>query len=288
MSIRNLPEMRAPNAPSGVSFELSDRAVAAWAGGAAPAMAAEDNVITILDVIGYDWWTGEGVTAKRVAGALRAIGEKPVTVVINSPGGDFFEGVTIYNLLRAHPAQVTVQIVGIAASAASVIAMAGDEIQIAKFGFMMIHNTQWIAAGDRHAMLETAEIMATFDQAASEMYADRSGQKVKDVAAMLDAETWLAGQAVIEAGFADTLLDVDKPEGATAKAEKPALYRLEAALSSGRPLPRSERRKLLKEILEGMPGAAIGTAMPRAGDEGADDGSAHLTLALAQLKLASA
>src|SRR5690606_18124282 len=94
-----------------------------------PQFAAIDgsDTITILDVIGYDWWTGEGVTAKRVSAALRAIGEKPVTVLINSPGGDFFEGVTIYNMLRAHPSKVTVQILGIAASAASVIAMAADE-----------------------------------------------------------------------------------------------------------------------------------------------------------------
>lgn len=289
MTIRKLPELRAPARPSGVSFELSERAVSAWAGGAAPTMADSENVITILEVIGLDWWTGEGVTAKRISAALRSIGTKPVTVVINSPGGDFFEGVAIYNLLRGHPEKVTVKIVGIAASAASVIAMAADEIQIAKFGFMMIHNTQWMSVGDRHAMLETHDIMEVFDRAAAEMYADRSGQSVEDMAAMLDAETWLAGQAVIDEGLADALLDVDQPDAATAKAEKPALYRLEAALASGRPLPRSERRKLLKQILDGTPGAAAETARPRAGEAGgAEDGHAELYLALTKLKLATA
>ncbi|TKA83994.1 Clp protease ClpP, partial [Sulfitobacter sp. 15WGC] len=73
---------------------------------------------------------GDGVTSKRIAGALRSIGERDVRVDINSPGGDFFEGVAIYNMLREHKAKVTVNVLGLAASAASVIAMAGDEIKV--------------------------------------------------------------------------------------------------------------------------------------------------------------
>ena len=91
------------------------------------AASEDDNTISILDPIGEDWY-GNGVTSKRVSAALRAIGKTDVTVSINSPGGDYFEGLAIYNLLRDHPAKVTVKIVGIAASAASVIAMAADEV----------------------------------------------------------------------------------------------------------------------------------------------------------------
>lgn len=289
MTLRNLPELNRPENAS-CSAVLSDRAVKAWSPIEAPTAAAADgsDVISILDVIGVDWWTGEGVTAKRIAGALRSIGPKPVTVQINSPGGDFFEGVTIYNLLRAHPAQVNVQIIGIAASAASVIAMAGDNIEVAQLGFMMIHNTQWGAAGDRHVMQATHDAMAVFDSACAEMFAERTGKDVKAIAKMLDAETWLSGQAIVDEGFADaiTTFQTEAKEGARNAA--PALYRLEAALSSGRPVSRSERRKLLKEITEGMPGAAKDDAMPGAGDDAADDGSAHLNLALARLKLARA
>jgi ATP-dependent protease ClpP protease subunit len=254
----------------------------------APRAAAADgsDVISILDVIGYDFWTGDGVTAKRVAAALRSIGDKPVTVQINSPGGDFFEGVTIYNMLRAHPSKVTVQILGIAASAASVIAMAADEIQIAKLGFMMIHNTQWVAAGDRHVMSETSEIMSVFDQAAAEMYAERTGLDVDAVKAMLDAETWLAGQGAVDRGFADSTADFEV-EPATVSNSTTALYRLEAALSAGKPVPRSERRKLMKEIVEGMPSAAIDHTKPGAGEAAVED-STDLSLALARLKLARA
>lgn len=83
---------------------------------------------------------GEGVTAKRISAALRAIGEQDIVVNLNSPGGDMFEGLAIYNLLRAHSGKVTVNILGIAASAASIIAMAGDEIKMGRGAFLMIHN----------------------------------------------------------------------------------------------------------------------------------------------------
>jgi ATP-dependent protease ClpP protease subunit len=293
MTLRNLPELHRPENAK-CSFALSEKAVQTWTpmqvSAAAVQAAANDSdaTISILDVIGYDWWTGEGVTAKRVAAALRNIGEKPVTVQINSPGGDFFEGVTIYNMLRAHPAKVTVQILGVAASAASVIAMAGDEIEIAKLGFMMIHNTQWVAVGDRHVMQETHDIMEVFDTAVAEMFAEKTGDKVDVISKMLDSETWMAGQSVVDKGFADKVREFDIEQSARATNTKPALYRLEAALTSGRPLPRSERRKLLKEISDGMPSAAADDAMPGAGDNAADDGSAHLSLALARLKLARA
>jgi ATP-dependent Clp protease protease subunit len=89
-------------------------------------LAADDNVITMFDVIGEDFWSGGGVTAKKVAAQLRAIGDRPVEVQINSPGGDMFEGIAIYNVLREHPQPITVKVMGMAASAASILAMAGD------------------------------------------------------------------------------------------------------------------------------------------------------------------
>ena len=127
MSLRNLPgaEFERPQAYQG---DARSDVLEKWR----PMAAEADDAATIsvYDVIGQDWWTGEGVTAKRVAGALRAIGKKPVTVNVNSPGGDMFEGLAIYNLLREHPAEVTVRVMGLAASAASIIAMACDRIDI--------------------------------------------------------------------------------------------------------------------------------------------------------------
>jgi HK97 family phage portal protein len=115
----------------GARWDLHPQARAKMGCGVSRRRRRQASTITILEPIGVDFF-GNGVTAKRIAAALRAIGNQPVTVMINSPGGDFFEGLAIYNLLREHPKAVTVQVIGIAASAASVIAMAGDDIQIGK------------------------------------------------------------------------------------------------------------------------------------------------------------
>ncbi|RYD30290.1 MAG: Clp protease ClpP, partial [Sphingomonadales bacterium] len=174
MTIRDLPAAKVSARP-GLRSELAPTALDRWnADVRAAAKDDAENTISVLDPIGADWF-GEGVTAKRVAAALRSIGNKDVVVTINSPGGDYFEGLAIYNLLREHPAKVTARIVGIAASAASVIAMAADEVQIARAGFLMIHNTWVVAAGDRHAMRDVADWLEPFDLAAVDIYAARSG-----------------------------------------------------------------------------------------------------------------
>jgi ATP-dependent Clp protease protease subunit len=84
----------------------------------------------MFEDIGEDFWTGGGITAKKVSPQLRAIGDRPVEVQLNSPGGDMFEGIAIYNVLREHPQDITVKVMGMAASAASLIAMAGDTVEI--------------------------------------------------------------------------------------------------------------------------------------------------------------
>lgn len=168
-----------------------------------------DNVITMFDVIGKDFWTGGGITAKSVAAQLRAIGDRPVEVQINSPGGDMFEGIAIYNVLREHPQDISVKVMGMAASAASIIAMAGDTIEIGTASFLMIHNCWVVAMGNRHDMNETAEWLAPFDQAMADVYAQRSGASVDDVTKWMDAETYMSGATAIERGFADALLSAD-------------------------------------------------------------------------------
>lgn len=182
-----------------------------WSDDAAGVRALErgDNVITMFDVIGEDFWSGGGVTAKKVAAQLRAIAG-PVEVQINSPGGDMFEGIAIYNVLREHPHDVTVKIMGMAASAASIIAMAGDTVEIGAASFLMIHNCWVLAMGNRHDMRETAEFLAPFDAAMVDVYAARSGQKAEDIAKWMDAETFMSGSQAIERGFADALLAADK------------------------------------------------------------------------------
>ncbi|TXI87772.1 MAG: Clp protease ClpP [Cupriavidus sp.] len=169
-----------------------------------------DNVITMFDVVGEDWWSGGGITAKKVASQLRAIGDRPVEVQINSPGGDMFEGLAIYNVLREHPQQVTVKVMGMAASAASIIAMAGDAIEIGAASFIMIHNCWVLAIGNRHDMAETAAWLEPFDRAMADVYVQRTNQSSADVIKWMDAETYMSGSVAIERGFADALLAADQ------------------------------------------------------------------------------
>jgi len=281
MSKRQLPELRRPDAPEGVEFAVHPQARAAFDPNVRAAASDIPATISILAEIGENW-DGTGVTPNRIAAALRSIGPKPLNVQINSPGGNFFDGLAIYNMLRAHPEAVTVQVLGIAASAASVIAMAGDTIQVAKAGLMMIHNTQWIAIGDRHVMAETAATMQVFDDAAVGLYADRTGTARDEVAKMMDATTFMSGENAVELGFGDELLPADKVTKVTNGGELPAHRKVAAALArSG--MPRSEVRKIMKELSEDMPSAAFDPVMPGADDEA--DGLAHLRIAAMKLSL---
>jgi ATP-dependent Clp protease, protease subunit len=248
MSKKTLPGAPEGRPCAGISSQLQARALDRWhAGVRAAADKESDRTISVYDVIGQDYWTGEGVTAKRVAGALRAMGKGDVTVNVNSPGGDMFEGLAIYNLLREHDGEVTVKILGLAASAASVIAMAGDKVQIARAGFLMIHNAWVMAIGNRHDLVEVADTLEPFDRAMASIYAARTGQDAKAMGKLMDAETWIGGEAAIEGGFADELLPSDQVQKGDAKANASAVRRIEAALrASG--MPKSEAMRLISEF----------------------------------------
>jgi ATP-dependent Clp protease protease subunit len=264
MTIRDLPAAQI-GARTGVRSDIGTKVIGRWNPDVRAAGDEESEAsISILDVIGQDWW-GEGVTAKRVAAALRQIGKKDVVVNINSPGGDFFEGLAIYNTLREHPAKVTVKILGLAASAASVIAMAGDEVMIGRAAFLMIHNTWVLAAGDRHALREVADWLEPFDLASVDIYAARTGLDGKKIGQMLDRETWIGGQSAVDQGFADALLSADAVE-ASARQEADAKVRAEKKfdlLAARAGLSRGAARELLAELKGGQRGADP-TGLPEA------------------------
>ncbi len=270
MSKRTLPGIQAITPRAHMSWEVMPQALERWDPGLRAAATSEDpQSISILEVIGQDFWTGEGVTAKRISGALRNIGAKnPVTVNINSPGGDYFEGLAIYNLLREHQGEVTVKVMGLAASAASVIAMAGDRIEIARAGFLMIHNTITGVWGNRNDMRDVADTLEPIDAALADLYAVRTGNDLKDMAKLMDKESWIGGSQAVDQGFADSLLAADAvghgQDTTTARA-----YRVEQALAKAG-YSRSERRKLISDLVDdfksGMPGAA-GSGTPGAADQ---------------------
>jgi ATP-dependent protease ClpP protease subunit len=258
------------------------QAMERWNAGIQAAAEDDKNTISILDAIGFDPWTGDGVTAKRISAALRSMGGADVTVNMNSPGGDMFEGLAIYNILREYKGHVTVKVLGLAASAASIIAMAGDEIQVARSGFLMIHNGWTIAAGNRHQFREVADMMEPFDAAMGDIYSARTGSDLKSMQKLMDAETWIGGSAAVDQGFADALLDSDSiKEGAKAQAGIIAARKLDLILAK-QGIPRSERRSLIQEIKSGTPCAA------EPGTQDAADTLANLAEPIAELERALA
>lgn len=247
MSKISLPKIERPDIP-GISFEIAPGVLARW-NSALAAKDEDEDSISIYDPIGVDPWTGSGYTVKRLDGVLRHIGKKNVVVNINSPGGDLFEGIAIYNRLREHPGEVTVRVIGLAASAASVIAMAGDTIQVGRTAFMMIHNVWVIAMGNRNDLRDAADQLETFDGALVDAYATRTGREKKEIAKLMDKETWFSGSQAIESGFADELLPADAVEEKEGEAAQATLRSIDMALAR-RGIPRSERRALINQMKE--------------------------------------
>lgn len=246
-------------------------------------LAQGDATITMFDVIGEDFWSGGGITAKGVAAQLRAIGDRPIEVHINSGGGDMFEGIAIYNVLREHPQPITVKVMGMAASAASIIAMAGDTVLIGAASFLMIHNCWVMAMGNRHDMAETAEWLAPFDAAMAGVYAARSGLKIEQIAKWMDAESYMSGSLAVERGFADDVLPADQmatDQKTKASDQSLNLVRaMELTLVASTGKTRSEARAWINEI-KGTPGAAL-EVTPGADP---DDWTAQASKLLATLK----
>lgn len=174
--------------------------------------------ILIYDVIGADWF-GDGVTAKGVLAALADAEGGPVRVRINSPGGDVFEGLAIYNSLKAYPGKVDVVVDGLAASAASVIAMAGETVSMGQGTLLMIHNAATIGIGNRHDMAATAGVLGKIDGQLAEIYAKFSGEDAAGFAAQMDAETWLTAEEAKDAGLATGVIEAPKRPKASVVAE---------------------------------------------------------------------
>ena len=214
-----------------------------------------DNTIGIYDPIGYDYWDDSGVTAKRISAALRSLDGDDVVVNINSPGGDVFEGLAIYNLLREYKGHVTVRVLGVAASAASFIAMAADEIQIARAGFFMIHNAWTGLWGNRNDLRETADFLEQIDDTIADIYHVRSGLSMDELKADMDKERWINGRDAIDSGFADAFLpsDVVVEDTKNFTKEKVAAHKADILLAKAG-MSRSSRRELIQD-LKGTPGA---------------------------------
>ena len=166
---------------------------------------ADKAEIWIYEQIGEDFWTGDGITSKSFQKELSAIKASQIDLHINSPGGEVFDGITIYNLIKQHPANVTTYIDGLAASIASVIALAGDTVIMAENALYMIHNPWGFAMGDANEMRKTADLLDKVAGSLITAYTSKTGQKDEDIQALLDAETWMTAQEAKDAGFIDEI-----------------------------------------------------------------------------------
>lgn len=160
-----------------------------------------DGELVLYGPVGGDWWDDTGFTAADVLQALAQL-EGAITVRLNSGGGVAWDGIAIYNALKARPDPVTVVVDGVAASAASVIAMAGDEVTMRAGALMMIHNASTITWGDANDHAKNVDLLRKLDGQIAAIYAERSGMDLTEIRALMDAETWMDGADAIDKGFA--------------------------------------------------------------------------------------
>jgi ATP-dependent Clp protease protease subunit len=220
----------------------------------------EADVFVYGDIGG--WWGG--VSAEEFAKEIAALDVKTMNVRLNSPGGLVFEGVAIYNALARHSAKVIVHVEGIAASIASVIAMAGDEIRIAEGSRFMIHDPWTIVMGSADDLRAEADVLEGLKSDLIDIYAARTEQTRNDLSDWMTVETWLSAREAVDKGFADSMTPAKKKEKKEAHArsailrhfrnapqdlvavddEAPPIREFEAFLRDGEGLSQSQAKRI--------------------------------------------
>lgn len=179
--------------------------------------------IDLYGPIGQDFF-GDGISGASFAKQLKALGDvRTIEVHIDSPGGSVTDASAIYTLLSSHPATVNVQIDGLAASAASYIAMAGDSIAISEAGFFMIHEARGRAAGTGSDLRRAADTLDMVTGTIADIYVARTSTARKQIDSWMKAETWFTGREAFDAGFADRIIE-NKTAGSKKTANCALLY----------------------------------------------------------------
>ena len=169
------------------------------------AEAPEERVLEINGEIASESWFDDDVTPKLFKDELMS-GSGPITIWLNSPGGDCIAASQIYSMLMDYAGEVTVKVDGIAASAASVIAMAGTKVLMAPTALMMIHNPMTLAWGDRSEMTKAIEMLDEVKESIVNAYEIKTGLSRAKISHLMDTETWMNANKAIELGFADDIL----------------------------------------------------------------------------------
>lgn len=219
-----------------------------WLYYAPAASAGETATIQIFDQIGEDWFGGSGISAKQFSDVLNECGKNPILVEINSPGGNVWDGLSIYNQLRGRQAPVTTRVVGIAASIASIIALAGDKVEMADAALMMIHDPSGMASGTSEDMRKMADALDQHAQVLVGIYAKKTGKSPESIRAAMKAETWFTTEEAVMWGLCD------KPIKQLAMAAK---WHPRAVTKTAPETVKNNLRRGLEQYAEGLAGEGL-------------------------------
>ena len=212
-----------------------------------------ERTLVLNGEISDETWYGDEVTPKLFEKELTA-GAGNVTVWINSPGGDVFAAAQIYNMLMEYKGDVTVKVDALAASAASVIAMAGTSVLISPVGMMMIHNPMTIAIGDSKEMQKAGEMLDEVKESIMNAYEIKTGLSRARISHLMDAESWFNAKKAVELGFADGILGggVEKTEDTAVGTAESMMFSRTAVTNSllGKLIPKPEEKRTPVEQLE--------------------------------------
>lgn len=205
------------------------------------------TTIWLYDVIGANAWGG--VDAARFVQDVATISAPVIHLRINSPGGDVFDARAMATALREHPARIVAHIDGLAASAASYVALAADEVEISDGAFLMIHNAWGVVLGNRHDLLEMALTLERVDASIAADYQRKSGQDLATVQGWMDAETWFAAQEALAVGLVDRIAAPGAMSASAAPQQRWNLsaYR-DAPLMHSRASPASDARERWRRL----------------------------------------
>lgn len=171
----------------------------------------DSTEITIYGDIGESWW-GDSISANDIKTALKEATTDEITIRLNSPGGDVFDGIAIYNQLKNHDAKVKIYVDGLAASAASIIAMAADELIMNTGSMMMIHEASTYTWGTKTDIRKTLNALEGIDKSIADIYMTRYQGERTEIETMIQNETWFTSSEAVEIGLADNILEFDDNE----------------------------------------------------------------------------
>lgn len=184
-----------------------------WVKNEEPDSFGSDRTLYLEGEISDETWFGDEVTPALFKQELES-GDGNITLWINSPGGDVFAAAQIYNMLMDYPHDVTVKIDALAASAASVIAMAGTKVLMSPVAMIMVHNPATIAIGDSEEMQKAIDMLREVKESIMNAYEIKSGLSRHKISQLMDAETWMNAKEAVKLGFADEILFAGKKDDA--------------------------------------------------------------------------